>query len=86
MHVAAEFFGLEDVELIRSKRRRGQISHARYALAHVLIEDAGWSTLQVGRLINKDHSAVVLGRRKAGMLLRHDPVFFGALEHLREAM
>lgn len=79
---ACEFFGIEDRTLLFSKRRRGELSPARWAIAFVLLTHAGWTLTRVGTLLGKDHSSVHYGREKAAELIRIDPLFFAACQRL----
>ena len=67
------------------RRRNGNISKARWAVAEALIEIAGWGQPRVGELFNQaDHTSVNKGRRRARELLRTDPHFFAVVEELKE--
>jgi chromosomal replication initiation ATPase DnaA len=79
-----EYYGLGDEAILSSNRRRGEISLARWALARVLMDDMGWSSLRVAKLFNADHKGILYGRKKSDELLRTDPLFFEAVSRLRE--
>jgi chromosomal replication initiator protein len=53
------------VDDLRGPRRTQYVSDARFALYYLLHEDAkmGWSA--IGRYLNKDHSTIMFGYRKA---------------------
>ena len=82
---ACAHFGVTADEL-RSQRRHGAISRARWAIAHVLIDRVGWSLPRVGALLNKDHTSILYGWRKSQSLIRLDEDFYAAVEMLEQQL
>lgn len=82
---ACSHFGVTADEL-RSQRRHGSISRARWAIAHVLIDRVGWSLPRVGALLNKDHTSILYGWRKSQSLIRLDEDFYAAVELLEQQL
>lgn len=81
---AESWFDIPEGAITNPKRRRGNISKARKAIAFALITDAGWSRPQVANLFNQaDHTSVLAGFREAEKLMRTDPVFFEGVKRLR---
>lgn len=74
MHAAADYFGVPFDGLF-SPTREGQICLARYAIMYVMREREGQSTPQIGRRLQRDHSTVVHGMKRARDLLARDPDF-----------
>lgn len=65
-------------------RKGGNISKARFAIAHVLNEDCGWSYPRIAQLFNLGgHASVLRGARNAEKLLRHDEIFFEGVKRLK---
>ena len=79
---ACAHFGVT-VDELRSQRRHGPISRARWAIAHVLIDRVGWSYPRAARLLDKDHSSLIYGVREAEKLLREDESFYNLYEAIR---
>ena len=80
---ACAHFGVT-VDELRSQRRHGAISRARWAIAHVLIDRVGWSLPRVGALLAKDHTSILYGWRKSQSLIRLDEDFYAAVELLEQ--
>lgn len=84
IYIAEEFYDLPEGVLKDKTRRNGNVSKARWAVAHVLIEVAGWSLPKIGRLLQKDHTSIHHGYGKSKQLIRIDPLFFEAVRVLTE--
>lgn len=80
---AAEYFDVDPPTLF-SRRKHGQITAARRAIAHVLMDSVGWSSPRVARFFNQKHPSILAGKLASHALMRSDPVFFEAVERLRE--
>jgi len=80
---ACAHFGVTPDEL-RSQRRHGNISRARWAIAHVLIDRVGWSLPRVGALLGKDHTSILYGWRKSQALIRTDEEFYAVVGMLEQ--
>jgi len=78
---ACSRFGVAPSDVL-SPSRPSQVSKARWAIAYVLIERMGWSLPRIGRLLNKDHTAVLYGYRRAQELYRTDQSFYETVEAL----
>lgn len=82
---ACQHFGVT-LEQLRSPRRAGNLSRARWAIAHVLIDRVGWSLPRVGALLNKHHTSVLYGWRVSRQLQRIDSEFFDAVDLLEQQL
>lgn len=82
---AQEIFGVGRDEL-RSAKRNSNVTTARWALAFVLTDRVGWSNSRVGRVLQKDHTAITYARRKAADLLRTDRHFHEAVTMLENSI
>jgi chromosomal replication initiation ATPase DnaA len=81
---AERWFDIPEGSMTNPKRRHGNITKARRAVAYALKHDAGWSFPQIARLYNQtDHKSVLMGLREADKLLRTDPIFFDGVRRLR---
>lgn len=79
---AEDYFDIPVGSVQNPKRRNGRISRARWAIAHVLAETAGWSEPKIGSLFDCDPSSVNNGKRRARELVRTDAIFFEAVSGL----
>lgn len=82
-HVASEFFDLPPGRIF-SRHKHGEVTAARRSVTHVLMTDIGWSSLRVADLFGQKHPSILSARDAARELIRTDPVFFEAVERLRE--
>lgn len=80
---AERWFDIPEGSIQNPQRRNGNISRARWAVAHVLNVDAGWSQPRVAKLFGCDNSSIHNAWKKAEQLLRNDAVFFDAVERLK---
>lgn len=81
--VAETYFDIPAGAVQNPRRRNGRISRARWAVAHVLAETAGWSEPRIGTLFNCDPSSINNGKRRARELIRSDVLFFEGVERLQ---
>lgn len=81
--VAEDFFDIPAGSVQNPKRRNGRISKARWAVSHVLTQEAGWSEPKIATLFSCDPSSINNGKRRASELLRVDEVFFEACRLLQ---
>lgn len=80
---AERWFDIPRGSIQDPKRRNGDISKARWALSHVLSQNAGWSEPKIAKLFFCNPSSINTGKRRAQGLLRADVVFFDAVERLQ---
>lgn len=81
---AERWFDIPTGSVSNPKRRSGNISRARFALALVLNQDCGWSYPRIAGLFNLEgHAAALRGARKAKALLRSDEIFFEGVKLLK---
>lgn len=81
---AERWFDIPEGSISNPKRRNGNISKARWAVAHVLNDRAGWSQPAIAKLYGCDNSSIHNAWKKAEGLLRTDPVFFEAVQLLKQ--
>ncbi|WP_037500563.1 hypothetical protein [Sphingomonas jaspsi] len=81
---AERWFDIPQGSIQNPKRRNGNISRARWAVAHVLNTEAGWSQPKIAKLYGCDPSSIHTGWRRARELLRNDAIFFDAVERLQK--
>ncbi len=81
---AEDYYDLPPGSVLSSSRRNGNISKARWAIAHVLLTEAGWSLPKIGMHLSKDHKAIHYGKEQAKTLVRECPLFFEAVRLLKE--
>jgi hypothetical protein len=81
--VAEEYFDIPAGSVQNPKRRNGRISQARWAISHVLAQEAGWSEPKIGQLFGCNPSSINTGKRRASELLRSDAVFFDGVRRLQ---
>jgi hypothetical protein len=80
---AERWFDIPEGSIQNPRRRNGNISRARWAVAHVLNAEAGWSQPKIAKLYACDPSSIHTGWLRAKELLRSDAVFFDAVERLQ---
>lgn len=81
---AESWFDIPEGSIGNSKRRNGNITRARWAIAWALTEIAGWSQPAIARELGQaDHTSINYGLKQAQKLLRTDAVFFDAVERLK---
>lgn len=80
---AERWFDIPEGSIQNPKRRNGNISKARWAVSHVLSEDAGFSEPKIATLFDCNASSINTGKKRALELLRSDPVFFEGVKRLR---
>jgi chromosomal replication initiation ATPase DnaA len=81
---AERWFDIPQGAITNPKRRNGNITKARWAVARVLSQDCGWSYPRIAKLFNlQGHAAVLRGDRNAEALLRSDEIFFEGVKLLR---
>lgn len=71
------------VEYLRGAKRNRRVMRVRFALYWVLRE-RGASFAQIGMWMNRDHSTVIYGQRKAAHLVARDPAFRAFCQQLRD--
>lgn len=81
---AEDYYDLPPGSICDNRRRNGNISKARWAVAHVLLTECGYSQPRVGKLFGQDHKAITYGKRQAETLVRECPLFFEAVRLLKE--
>jgi hypothetical protein len=81
---AERWFDIPVGSVCNPKRRHGNISKARFALAHVLADTAGLSEPNIAREFGCNASSINDAKRRARELLRTDAVFFDAVERLQK--
>jgi chromosomal replication initiation ATPase DnaA len=81
---AERWFDIPSGSISNPKRKGGNISRARFAVAHVLNSECGYSYPRIADLFNlQDHGGVLRGARKAEQLLRSDEIFFNGVKLLK---
>lgn len=80
--VAADYFNVPPDTLL-GRNKHGAVTAARRAITYILIKDIGWSSSRVAKLFNQKHPSILDGYRKAQSLVRSDPVFYDAVERLK---
>lgn len=81
---AERWFDIPEGSVTNPRRRNGNISKARFALAHVLADTAGLSEPSIAKEFGCDASSVNHAKGRARELLRTDAVFFDAVERLQK--
>jgi chromosomal replication initiation ATPase DnaA len=64
VHAVCTYFDVAPCEL-RGPRRMQHICQARFVVYYLLREDAKMSWCAIGRYLNKDHTTIMFGFRKA---------------------
>lgn len=77
-------FGVTEGQLHSSDR--AGVSEARWALSYVLINSCGWSYSRVGRLLNKNHAAIIYGNYRASEMRKNSEAFYEALQIIEGAI
>jgi hypothetical protein len=82
---AENWFDIPEGTVTNPKRRNGNITRARWALAIALADVAGWSinSIATDLLGQADHTSLAKGLPSARKLLREDAAFFDAVERLK---
>jgi chromosomal replication initiation ATPase DnaA len=81
---AERWFDIPAGAIQNPKRRSGNITKARQALAHVLNTECGWSYPRIAKLFHLGgHASVFRGARQAEKLLRSDEIFFEGVKLLK---
>jgi len=62
--------GFSADEIIHSKRRKHELVLAKHVAAFLLVEDFGFSTVNAGRVLKRDHSTIVHAVRRVRKMLR----------------
>lgn len=81
---AEKWFDIPSGSVQNPRRRNGDISKARWAIAHVLNTEAGWSQPKIAKLYGCDASSIHNAWCRARVLLRTDAVFFDAVDRLQK--
>lgn len=81
---AEPWFDIPEGSVLNRRRRNGNISRARFAIAYVLQRDAGLSQPKIATLFGCDASSIHNAWQRAEELLRSDPAFFDAIQRLRK--
>ncbi len=79
---AAQIFGVTE-ESLRSDDR-SDASLARWALSYVLIDRVGWTAARVGRLLDKHHTTILYGYRRASEMRDSSEQFFNAIAMIED--
>lgn len=72
MRLAEAWLGLE-AGAIRSERRHKPVAAARQVIMLIGLDELGFSTTQLGRIMRRDHSTVCVGARAARALVEVEP-------------
>ena len=75
---AAKAFGVTRAMLTGPCRTKIS-ARARFAVMRVAGSEWGWSQSQIGRVLNRDHTTVLSGLRRAHDLTRLDPDFAASM-------
>lgn len=82
----ADAFNVDSYELLRSQRRFGRLCVPRFAamlLCHELLPLQYRSLTRIGRYLNRDHTSVLHGLRRAKEMQETDPRFAAMLGEAR---
>lgn len=80
---AAQMFNLPVSEIVGPSRPR-YYCEARFAIM-LALRRRGMSTLAIGRLLNRDHSVVVHGLKRAAQIIANDPGYGLIVDELGDA-
>ena len=83
MQATVELTGFSAATL-RSKKRNADLSEARQFLMYVARKNTGKSFPQLGRALNRDHTAIIYGVRKVDQLAKKDVLFALVCEAIRD--
>lgn len=68
--------------MILSPQRRQEFCHPRFAVMYAAANELGLSLPRIGRVLGRDHTTVLNGRRRAGEIAERDQLFAGRLAEL----
>jgi chromosomal replication initiation ATPase DnaA len=81
---AERWFDVPQGSIQNPKKRNGNVTKARWAIACALTEIAGWSQPAVAKLFGQaDHTSVNNGLKRCQVLLKTDQVFFDGVQLLK---
>jgi chromosomal replication initiation ATPase DnaA len=82
--VCAEFS--TDKEAVYSERRHKHLNEARTLIMYFLRVDLDWKFQDIGYKLNRDHSSVVAGVKRAKDWLKYDKVFIQKYKNVKKNM
>lgn len=82
--VCAEFS--TDKEAVYSERRHKHLNEARTLIMYLLRVDLDWKFQDIGYKLNRDHSSVVAGVKRAKDWLKYDKVFIQKYKNVKKNM
>lgn len=82
--VCAEFS--TDNEAVYSERRHKHLNEARTLIMYFLRVDLDWKFQDIGYKLNRDHSSVVAGVKRAKDWLKYDKVFIQKYKNVKKNM
>jgi chromosomal replication initiation ATPase DnaA len=82
--VCAEFS--TDKEAVYSERRHKHLNEARTLIMYFLRVDLDWKFQDIGYKLNRDHSTVVAGVKRAKDWLKYDKVFIQKYKNVKKNM
>lgn len=77
---------LTNCDIRKTKRRNIEIVRLRYAIGNLLLTNYGLSTVEVGRLMNKDHTTIVYYRKYHRGRYRSDDEYAQLFDRLQSKM
>ena len=82
--VCAEFS--TDKEAVYSERRHKHLNEARTLIMYLLRVELDWKFQDIGYKLNRDHSSVVAGVKRAKDWLKYDKVFIQKYKNVKKNM
>jgi len=82
---AAALFAVPVADLRSGRGRRARITQARIAITAIL-RDHGYTVVEIGLLLGRDHTTVCYYTERCGRLARDDPAFAARLRALQAAV
>lgn len=83
-NAVAKIFGVTAAAILGT-RRHAEVVEARFALLHLLHEDAGESSPRVGKALGRDHTNVLWGVSRAKELASAYPLYAARLKAAGES-
>jgi len=75
-----------DKEAVYSERRHKHLNEARTLIMYFLRVDLDWKFQDIGYKLNRDHSSVVAGVKRAKDWLKYDKVFIQKYKNVKKNM
>lgn len=75
-----------DKEAVYSERRHKHLNEARTLIMYLLRVDLDWKFQDIGYKLNRDHSSVVAGVKRAKDWLKYDKVFIQKYKNVKKNM